>query len=69
MTPATLTRLGTLLYGPCWRIPLAEALGVNRSSVRRWATGQWPIPEGVPADLRRIMRDRIAELRKEIESL
>ena len=69
MTPRDLTRLGTLLYGPCWRIPLAEALGVRRETIYRWANGKWPIPPGLTADLKRIMREKIAAVRKEIESL
>ena len=69
MTPTTLARLGTLLYGPQWRMSLANALGVNRKSLIRWRSGEWPIPEGVPGELKEIMRERIAELRKEIESL
>lgn len=39
MTPADLRTVGEALYGERWQAPLADALGVNRRTVQRWAAG------------------------------
>lgn len=54
MTPADLTARGHELYGRCWQTDLAEALGVDSRTVRRWIDGS----RGIPDDL----EDRLAEL-------
>lgn len=45
MSPSELIAIGERLYGPLWRSRLAEALGVNVSTVRRWATAATAIPK------------------------
>ncbi len=35
---------GVALYGPHWRARMAECLGVERSSVTRWASGAVRVP-------------------------
>lgn len=49
MTPTDLTIHGERLYGPHWRQPLASALQVNITTLRRWEAGTIAIPG--PADL------------------
>lgn len=51
MTPATLSRLAGAIYGEDWQTPLAQALGVADRTVRRWAAGDSPVPDGVAAAL------------------
>jgi len=46
VTPSELTAAGIYLYGEeHWRSQLASMLGLNRTSVYRWSTGETPIPE------------------------
>jgi len=49
------------LYGAQWQSALADGLGVADRTVRRWVAGQ-PIPEGVRADLLRLVKERRGEL-------
>jgi len=52
MTPKQFTDFGVALYGETsWKQQLALDLAINRRTVGRYANGQWPIPEGVAADL------------------
>lgn len=43
--PDRLTRAGRLLYGDWWHTGLATALGRNRRTVQRWATGERSVPD------------------------
>lgn len=56
-----LHRAGEALYGADWRNKLADALKVDRRTLRRWAMGDMPIPPGVAADLARLARAHAAE--------
>ncbi len=48
MTPADLfRRAGRALYGEEFVSPLSRALGVEKSTVRKWADGKSRIPLGV----------------------
>ena len=50
MTPDELAKAGVRLYGSWgWQTRLAEALGVDGSTVRRWVSGAVPIPNPVAA--------------------
>jgi hypothetical protein len=62
MTPTTLRLVGQTLYGPSWRAALAEALQVSPRTIRRWSTGEFPIPENVAGELAILCRTRGAEL-------
>lgn len=45
MTPDELSKAGVELFGNWgWQTRLAEALGVDGSTVRRWVSGAVPIP-------------------------
>lgn len=58
MTPATLNRVGTALYGPFWQSQLARDLGVNDRTLRRWVAGDMQIPERVREELSDIINNR-----------
>ncbi len=59
-----LRAVGEALFGPLWQTPLSEALGVSDRTVRRWAAGDFDIPEGVWADIAKVCKSRGAELAK-----
>lgn len=64
MTDADLLNAtATALYGAQWQSALARALDVADRTVRRWAAGDTPVPEGVWLDISEIIADRILELR------
>jgi DNA-binding transcriptional regulator YdaS (Cro superfamily) len=52
MSPDELAEAGRRLYGYGWQTRLAEDLGVNGSTVRRWVSGAVPIPGPVEAAIR-----------------
>ena len=53
MKPSELSKLGIQLFGEWgWQTRLAEALGVDGSTVRRWISGAVPIPNPVAAAVR-----------------
>jgi hypothetical protein len=62
VTPATLRTVGRELFGERWQTDMSLALGVNSRTIRSWLSGRNVIPEGVQEALRRIVRDRMAEL-------
>jgi hypothetical protein len=63
MTSAELIRaIGAALFGSRYRQDLAEALGVNRRTVSRWASGEDEPRPGVWPDLLEIMWERRREL-------
>ena len=62
--------LGAALYGPEWQSELARQLDVNLTTMRRWATGKFTIPEGVWAELLPLIdakQDELTRLRPVIE--
>jgi len=64
MTTNLLTQCGEALYGTRWRTDLAAALDVDERTVRRWVSGDTPVPRGVYTDLMRIMQERALDLDK-----
>lgn len=59
MTPSELfTRTGVALYGAEFVAPLARALNVEPSTVRKMASGKSRIPAGVWLDLAGVIQDR-----------
>ncbi len=69
MTADELQRIGEGLYGPNWQGPMATALEVNITTMRRWARGGQLIPSRVAADIVRLIvvrRDQISELLAEM---
>jgi hypothetical protein len=52
MTRKQLAEVGVELYGErAWQTRMAEELGVDGSTVRRWVSGAVPIPQPVIAAL------------------
>ena len=50
---------GEALFGPDWKAPLARALGLNRRSVIRYASGEREIPEFLEDELRELARGQV----------
>jgi hypothetical protein len=49
MTAADLKKAGPKLFGYGWQTRMAESLGVDGSTVRRWVSGAVPIPNPAAA--------------------
>lgn len=58
VTVTLLREAGEALYGARWQSDMAAALDVNRRTIRRWATGDHPIPAGAWAAIDALVRDR-----------
>lgn len=58
-----LIECGRALYGPLWQSALSRDLGVSDRTMRRWVAGQFPVPVGVHAELRRLCVERGDQLR------
>lgn len=54
MTTDELKAAGESIYGEHWRRPLAEALNVDISTLRRWASGVTPVPGPVAIAIEQI---------------
>jgi hypothetical protein len=52
VTPDQLANLGTQIWGRQWQTPMARHVEVTDRTVRRWASGQSPIPDDVAQKLR-----------------
>jgi len=57
-----LGQIGAALYGPHWRNPVAEALGVRITTCQRWANGAARIPPSVAPELLALIDARLPEL-------
>lgn len=57
-----LAQVGEALFGPQWQTPLAAALGVGDRTVRRWASGDTEVPDGVWADIAKLCLTRAQDL-------
>jgi hypothetical protein len=51
LTPDDLEARGCCLFGPQWQCAMARALHVNDRTVRRWKSGDRPIPGSVSVAL------------------
>lgn len=58
MTPSLLREAGEALYGARWQSGLARDLNVSDRTVRRWAAGDFDIPENVWTELAHLVRER-----------
>lgn len=70
MTRERLAELATAALGPRWQRALARRLinpqtgkPMNERTVRRYASGELPVPDFVEPALREIRRKRLEELR------
>lgn len=64
MTPAELAEIGTALFGQRWQTELADAIGVNARTVRRWAVGDTQMDSTMAESIVRVCRERAARLRE-----
>jgi len=55
LTAPELRALALAIWGHRWQGPLARALAVNPRTVRRWASGDVPVPDRVEEELRRVV--------------
>ena len=62
MTPATLSTIGSALYGARWQSDLARDLGVADRTVRRWVAGTAAIPPALHSDLIALLDARSATI-------
>ena len=62
MTPDKLASMGRALFGDRWQTSLSTELSVADRTVRRWTSGDSPIPDGVEPELRRLLIQRISEM-------
>ena len=51
LDPAALAESGEAIFGPDWKTPMAEELGVGRRTISRWAAGDFNIPPGIAGEL------------------
>jgi DNA-binding transcriptional regulator YdaS (Cro superfamily) len=59
LTRDELCAAGRTLYGRWgWQTRLAEALGVNGSTVRRWVAGVTPVPGPVAVAVRGLLENK-----------
>jgi len=64
-----LVRYARIAYGAAWHQPLADALRVNRRTVRRWGTGEALPPASIIAELLPLLQRRRAEIDAAIAQL
>jgi DNA-binding XRE family transcriptional regulator len=57
-----LIQVGEALYGPRFQRELAEALGVNERTMRRWVAGDFEPPASIEGELNALVRARIKRL-------
>lgn len=55
MTRDELAAIGLASYGVNWQSPLARAIGISPRHMRRLASGESPITEGIAADIRKVL--------------
>lgn len=53
-----LRRVGASLYGSRWQVALAGDLNVSDRTMRRWVSGEWPVPDRAWGELRQLVTAR-----------
>ena len=61
MTANELRHCGEVLYGPRFQRTLANVLGINERTIRRWVAGDRPVPPGVQQEIARLLKKRAAK--------
>jgi len=51
MKTSDFSELCKFIFGGEWVTPLSAAVGVNRRTAQRWASGEYPPPDGVIAEV------------------
>ena len=71
VTPQLLEEAGRALFGARWKHDMAAALGVNAKTIRRWSTGDWPVPGRHADNLCRLLDnhgDHIASIKRKLRA-
>lgn len=75
MTPDLLREAGEALHGERWKAPLARDIlapsgqPTTERSVRRWASGDWPVPEWASSKIHDLLRTRGAAVAAVLKKL
>ena len=64
LNPVTLAEVGEACWGPRWQTNMANELGIADRTVRRWACGQFYIPDVMIERLATICARRASALRR-----
>lgn len=62
MNKEILEKVGVACFGNAWQTDLAKALTVNSRTVRRWASGEAPIPKNIRNELLALLEARAHEI-------
>lgn len=62
MTPKELEEAGKRLYGDKWKSPMARAVGVERTTVARWAKDDGVVPAYVELAIEALKQRKVEEL-------
>jgi hypothetical protein len=62
MTPDKLATMGRALYGERWQTALAMNFGIADRTMRRWLTGESPIPSGIAEELQKLLTERMRKM-------
>lgn len=69
MTPATLARIGTLMYGEDFAPRLAIDVGSSARNIRRYVRGDRRVPAWMPGRIEVAATRRVKELSAMVEEL
>jgi len=58
MDPDLFCLVGESLFGARWQTAMADELGVNSRTIRRWVSGDNAVPESVQKELLEICEER-----------
>lgn len=61
MSPTEIAQAGERLYGHHWRRPLADSLGVDVSTLRRWLARDAAIPKMAELAISRLLTQAVPE--------
>jgi hypothetical protein len=64
-----LSSAGRAIHGDDWQSPMARALAISDRHLRRWVSGEQPVPAWVDASLERILHKSAAAMTLKAESL
>ena len=62
MSPDLLSAIGEALFGPFWQVELANTLGINRRTIRRWLNSEFAVPDAITDSLLALCKNRNVEI-------
>ncbi len=60
MTREELAEIGKRLYGAEWKHPLSRSLYIDYRTMRRWSSGQAPIPDDAARNARLLLEIKVS---------